>query len=37
MNNYTVTTADRGTQLRIITVALTLSIIVAWLGIALFG
>jgi hypothetical protein len=32
--NYTLMTAGRGTHLRIVSVALSLSIAVAWIGIA---
>jgi hypothetical protein len=37
MSHYTLVTPDRDTYLRIITVSLTLSIVIAWLAIALFG
>jgi hypothetical protein len=37
MTHYTLTTADRDTHLRIVAVSLVLSIVVAWLSIALFG
>ena len=35
--NYTVTTADRDTHIKIVSVALTISIVIAWFAISMFG
>ena len=37
MNNYTIDSADRDTHIRIVTVALTISIVIAWLGMAVLN